>query len=99
MPISSTTLNLTLVPPANSGASYYTISFDPWDYYTSCDLRASGPFYSCIYRDLQPATKYNFMYFSGAIADGLDIQSDYKYKSGFTPSESKSIFSKLFHSA
>ncbi len=89
--ISSTMLNLTVIPPANSEASYFTISFNPYDYYTSCDLRGSGPFYSCIFRDLKPATRYNFMFFSGALADGLDIQSDYKYKSGSTPPESKSI--------
>ncbi len=85
-------LNLTVIPPKNSAASYFTVSFNPWDYYTSCDVRASGPYYSCVFRNLQPARKYDFMFFSGAIAGGLDIISDFKYKSGFTPPICKFIF-------
>ncbi len=92
VPISSTMLNLTIIPPANSAASYFTVSFNPWDYDTSCTIYASRPRLSCIFRNLKPASKYNFMFFSGAIAEGLDIISDFKYKSGSTPPKSKSIF-------
>ncbi len=86
-------LNLTVIPPANSEATYFTVSFNPWDFRTSRNIHASGPYYSTVFRNLQPATKYNFIFFSGAIAEGLDIRSDTRYKSGFTPPECKFIYS------
>ncbi len=83
--LSSTSLKLTVIPPKNSGAHYYEMNFEQWEYSTLCTKWASRPPYSCIFKDLKPGTKYTFMFYSGAAPGGLDIISDTKFKSAVTP--------------
>ncbi len=83
--LSPTSLKLTVIPPRNSGAHYYEVNFEKWEYSTLCSKWASRPPYSCIFKDLKPGTKYVFMFYSGAAPGGLDIISDKKYKSAVTP--------------
>ncbi len=78
-------LNFTIIPPPNAVASYYEMNFKGGFYATRCYVSAYKPPFVCTYRNLQPDTTYEFEYYGGRLAWGLDIYSDIKYKTVSTP--------------
>ncbi len=83
---SPTMLNLTVIPPKNFGGHWFRLNFKDGEYATQCFVYYSHPSLACVYLGLEPATRYTFEYCVGAVPGGLDISSEYKYKSFFTPS-------------
>ncbi len=89
--MSPTELNFTFISPPNAVASYYEMNFKGGAYYTHCNAPTyfGPPPYVCLYKDLKPGTKYEFQYYAGRIAWGLDITTPLQYISASTPPDRK----------
>ncbi len=81
--LSKTSVKATVIPPSNSGATYYIVHFG--DYTGYCSVWFSQPG-SCFYKDLKPGQVYRFTYSLGADPGGLDISSETRIKPFTMPS-------------
>ncbi len=55
------------------------MNFKDGFYDTMCEVSINYPPYVCSYKDLQPNSTYDFEYYAGKIAWGVDIYSETKY--------------------
>ncbi len=81
--LSRTSLNATVILPANSGAHYTQVHLQPANS-EFCSVYA--PPYTCTYKGLKPGHEYTFAYRLASIPGGLDIYSNRRYKSITIPS-------------
>ncbi len=82
--LSSTSLKATVILPDKSAADYAEVQFRRSEFSDRC-TKYSAP-YSCIYTDLKPGQRYDFVYLLGSMTDGRDIMSKNRYKSFTMPS-------------
>ncbi len=83
--LSKTSVKATVIPPNNSGATYYIVDFDEPQLDGYCMVWFSQPSESCVYNDLKPGQEYRMSFSLGADPGGLDIYCETRLKSFTMP--------------
>ncbi len=94
--VSSTALNVTVIREKPNAANVYVVDFADHPDLWICEIYQNVGEQFCVFRDLEPATKYTFELHARAYADGFDIASEKKYYSGYTLANCKFIYLLLF---
>ncbi len=90
--LSSTSLSATVIPPTSSAADYFVVYFRNPKYSGYCTVYFGSGQKPCIYKELIPGHKYDFVYHLGASPGGLDISSGNRYKSFTMPRQGKDCY-------
>ncbi len=86
---STTSVRATVIPPADSAATFYEVSIENPPTRPNCRVYFGKSPPSCTFKDLKPGTMYGFAYRLGVTRSYLDIVSEIRHKSITMPSVCK----------